>query len=246
MSTLDPQGFGDEARTYDRYRTPPVQRAVDWLVPRGCERALDLAAGTGLLTRRLVERIDEVLAVDPDPRMLAVLGENCPRVDVREGAAEDIPLPDDRVEAVFVSSAWHWIDQPRALPEIARVLEPGGRLGIVWTRWADAPWLDDLLQDLARHGVDLHHVQSKIARSRELGPLSCEAPFEVEDFEVFSAHQRMTRDEVAGLYTTYSWFLQHPRRDELRATIGEHVARLDEIVEMPVVSQCFRIQHVLA
>lgn len=144
---------------------------------------------------------------------------------------------------MFASSAWHWLDHERALPEIARVLEPGGTLGIVWTRWANTPWIDELLQDLARWVPDLHAVRERVEHSLRLGPLPAGAPFEVADSQTFTAARRTTRDEAGQLFTTYSWFIKHPRRSELRQLIQQHVARWDETVEIPVASNCWRIRH---
>jgi SAM-dependent methyltransferase len=122
---------------------------MDWLVPAGCEVAVDLAAGTGLFTRALLGRAARVVAVEPDARMREVLAQRSPEVDVRAGWGEALPLPDASADAVFVSTAWHWLDLPRAVPEIARVLRPGGRLGVIWTsRDRDEDWVAEL--DLLR------------------------------------------------------------------------------------------------
>ena len=83
---------------------------------------MDLAAGTGLFTRELLGRAARVVAVEPDPRMREVLARRSPEVDAREGWGEAMPLPDASADAVFVSTAWHWLDPERAVPEIARVL----------------------------------------------------------------------------------------------------------------------------
>ena len=111
----------------------PAAAAVDWLVPAGCAVAVDLAAGTGLFTRALEGRAGQVVAVEPDERMRHVLAARSAGVRVLDGQAEDIPLPDGCADAVLVSHAWHWFDSERAVPEIARVLTDGGRLGVVWT-----------------------------------------------------------------------------------------------------------------
>jgi SAM-dependent methyltransferase len=141
--------FGTVADSYDRVRPGPAPAAVDWLVPAGCAVAVDLAAGTGLFTRELLSRAGRVVAVEPDARMRDVLARRSPGLDVREGRGEAIPLPDASADAVFVSTAWHWFDLPRAVPEIARVLRPGGRLGIIWTsRDRDEDWVAEL--DLLR------------------------------------------------------------------------------------------------
>src|SRR3984957_12420261 len=111
--------FGGVAERYDRVRPGPAPQALDWLVPDGCEVAVDLAAGTGLFTRELIGRAARVVAVEPDTRMREVLARRSPEVDVREGWGEAMPLPDVSPDAVFVSTAWHWLHPGRAGPEIA-------------------------------------------------------------------------------------------------------------------------------
>lgn len=238
--------FGAGAHNYDRHRPGPPPEAVDWLLPAGCARALDLGAGTGHLTRSLLERVEDVVAVDPDPRMLAVLRENCAPSAVLEGTAEDIPLPDNRVDAVFASCAWHWVDQERALPEVARVLEPGGALGLVWTGWdRSAPWVEELEHDIREHPGGQDAVHEAIRRTHELGPVQEGASFALEDSQVITTRYRLTRDEVAMLYTTYSWYLREPehRRRALWEAITARVAALDEVVDMPLASHCWRLRH---
>jgi SAM-dependent methyltransferase len=126
------------ATTYARYRPGYPADAVTWaLAPaeRPHAHLLDLGAGTGKLTEALLDRAGpggRVTAVDPDPAMLAQLRYRHPSVDAREGSAEDIPLPDASVDAVLVGQAFHWFDRDRAMPEIARVLRPGGVLAALW------------------------------------------------------------------------------------------------------------------
>ena len=134
--------FGPTAAAYARSRPGYPEAAVDWLLPAGAGRVLDLGAGTGKLTTALAARGLEVTAVDPSGAMLDALRQTCPGVDAREGRAEAIPLPDGSVDAVLVAQAWHWFDAARAGAEMARVLRPGGRLGLVWnTRDADVAWV---------------------------------------------------------------------------------------------------------
>ena len=171
--SVDEEGatsFGRVAGRYDRVRPGPPAAALDWLVPAGCRVAVDLAAGTGLFTRALLGRVPGVTAVEPDPRMREVLARRSAGLDVRDGRGEAMPLPDGGADAVFVSTAWHWLDPPRAVPEIARVLRPYGRLGVIWTsRNRDEDWvaeLDLLRQDGGQHGtaaavrayLDGHHT----------------------------------------------------------------------------------------
>jgi len=93
---------------------------------------LDLGAGTGKLTRVLARRYARVIAVEPLDGMRAILERVVRDVEALPGSAERIPLDDASVDAVFAAQAFHWFDHARAIPEIARVLRPGGVLAIVW------------------------------------------------------------------------------------------------------------------
>lgn len=107
---------------------------------------LDLAAGTGKLTRVLLGAGLDVVAVEPQAplrdKLAAIVGSE----RVREGIAEEIPLPDDSVDAVTVADGFHWFDDAKALAEIRRVLRPGGGLAVVTTvpDWSGASWAHEL------------------------------------------------------------------------------------------------------
>jgi SAM-dependent methyltransferase len=92
----------------------------------------DLAAGTGKLTRRLLESGARVIAVEPLAEMRTVLAQQAPAAEILAGSAEAIPLPDSSLDALTVAQAFHWFEAERALAEIARVLRPGGSLALVW------------------------------------------------------------------------------------------------------------------
>ncbi|OIN78168.1 class I SAM-dependent methyltransferase [Mycobacterium malmoense] len=145
--------FGSAAAAYERGRPSYPPEAIDWLLPRGARNVLDLGAGTGKLTTRLVERGLDVVAVDPIPDMLEVLRTSLPETRALLGTAEGIPLEDNSVDAVLVAQAWHWVDPERAIPEVARVLRPGGRLGLVWnTRDERLGWVRELGQIIGSDG----------------------------------------------------------------------------------------------
>jgi SAM-dependent methyltransferase len=134
--------FGPAADIYERGRPGYPDAALDWLLPAGRPRVVDLGAGTGKLTRQIRDRGLEVTAVDPSEQMLAQLTLAVPAVPVLIGSAERIPLPAASADAVLVAQAWHWVDPARAVPEIARVLTPGGRLGLIWNLRDEAePWV---------------------------------------------------------------------------------------------------------
>jgi SAM-dependent methyltransferase len=124
--------FGSQAAAYERGRPSYPPEAVDWLLPDSARDVLDLGAGTGKLTSRLIERGLNVVAVDPIAELLDVLRTTLPDTPALLGTAEQIPLPDNSIDAVLVAQAWHWFDADRAAAEIARVLRPGGRLGLLW------------------------------------------------------------------------------------------------------------------
>ncbi len=142
------RAFGAVARAYDDHRPSYPDAAVDLALSGGDPepaRVLDLGAGTGKLTRSLLARGLDVVAVEPDPGMLAVLRERSPGAEARSGSAERVPLPDGAVDAVLVGQALHWFDLDRAVPEIARVLRPGGVLAGLWNAGDDeVAWVREL------------------------------------------------------------------------------------------------------
>ena len=121
---------GAAAAAYDAGRaayTPAVLDAMQ--LPPAPARVLDLAAGTGLLSRALLDAGYEVVAVEPDPDMASRGPMEAERVD---GTAEATGLADASVDAVVVGDAWHWVDGPAAAAEVHRILRPRGRLALVW------------------------------------------------------------------------------------------------------------------
>ena len=126
--------FGRVAEAYDRLRPEYAPEAIDYAIARlglaPGAAVLDLAAGTGTLTRALRRRIAEVVAVEPDDDMRAHVGG-----DARAGFAEAIPAEDSSVDAVFVGDAFIWFDAGRALSEIERVVRRGGGLALLWRDW---------------------------------------------------------------------------------------------------------------
>jgi SAM-dependent methyltransferase len=147
--------FGQAASGYERSRPGYPDEVVDWLIPQGAEVALDLGAGTGKLSQALARRGLEVVAVDPSAEMLAVLAEEQPGVRTVVGEAERIPLPSASMDLVTVGQAWHWVDESRALAEVARVLRPGGTLALIWNlRDERVEWMRRLGEIVPRKGAE--------------------------------------------------------------------------------------------
>ena len=121
--------------------------------PAAAPRVADVGAGTGILTTALIRLGADVTAIEPDPEMLAELRRRVPAASAAPGSAEALPLADASVDAVLAGQAMHWFDLDRALPEIARVLRPGGVLAGLWNVDDDrVGWVRDLAELSRRNG----------------------------------------------------------------------------------------------
>ncbi len=205
--------FGNVAETYHRVRPPYWQplldRAQELLALGADANVLDLAAGTGRLTRELAQRFGHVVAVEPNDAMRALIVDG----DVRAGAAEAIPLEDASVDAVFVGEAFHWFDAPRAIGEIARVLRPRGGLALVWTHWWETqPPLPDAALDLLRGPWERFASQ----RRPRWDDFFVGSPFEPLEYERLEEAIRVDPDELLELYSTTSSLAALPEDERAR------------------------------
>jgi SAM-dependent methyltransferase len=146
--------FGAHADAYERARPEWPAAAARWFVPADAQLVVELGAGTGKLTRALSGLGVRVAAVEPDARMLAVLRDG--GLDGVPGSAEEIPFEDGEADAVVAGSCIHWFDLERALPEIHRVLRPGGRFAFGWNH-----------RDARDHAVE--RMQELISQARSEG-----------------------------------------------------------------------------
>jgi SAM-dependent methyltransferase len=240
-ATQRARSFGAAAAAYERGRPEYPAEAVDWLLPAGARRVLDLGAGTGKLTGQLRSRGLEVTAVEPSDGMRAALSERLPDVPALAGAAEAIPLGDGAVEAVLVAQAWHWVDPVRAAPEVARVLVPGGQLGLLWNiRDERADWVAQLQRLMPRH-----ENSEAVARAPVVG-----APFgPLERLEV-PWRQPMRPDALIDLVGSRSYIIVLDEAErarvlaDVRQLIDTHpdTAGRDEIA-FPYVTLCTRTRR---
>ncbi|MDX8051378.1 class I SAM-dependent methyltransferase [Lentzea sp. BCCO 10_0798] len=187
--------FGEQAEAYAEHRPDYPVAAIRWaLEPLGTDErldVLDLAAGTGKLTAGLCAEGHRVTAVEPNEQMLSELVRRVHGVRALPGHAEHIPVPDQTVDAVFVGTAFHWFDQQKALPEIARVLRPGGVLAAMWAEpVTDVEWVRELEQ-----------VSASSVESQRQDPVS------------FMAHPSFTKAEQATFPHTH-------RRDSPEAALA--------------------------
>jgi SAM-dependent methyltransferase len=229
--------FGGAATLYERYRPGPPVAVVDWVIPAPVRTAVDLGAGTGALTRLLIGRADEVVAVEPDDRMRAVLAEAVPAARALAGRGEAIPLPNGSADVVMASSSWHWMDTVPTLLEVGRVLVPGGTLAAVWSgpdpdggliAQARALLSGDGSGDMA--GID---DQSQVELSAALNDGSAliqaleippGVPFDQPEQTVFTWEVALNADELIGLLGTFSWVIL--MEDEARQRLFDTARRV--------------------
>jgi SAM-dependent methyltransferase len=213
--------FGAHADAYERARPPWPEEAARWLVPEGAELVVELGAGTGKLTREMAALGVRIVAVEPDSRMLAVLRE----LDLEgvEGSAEAIPFNDGVASAVVAGSSIHWFDLEQALPEIHRVLRPGGRFGFGWNH------RDDRHPAIARMGEAVYAAQRRARgprwQSRDwAAALIPTGLFRDVERALFEHVHELPREALRDHLTSYSGVAALPE-DERRRVFAE-VARI--------------------
>lgn len=217
------RSFMNIGSDYERYRPGFPAEALDLIDGLPVADALDLGAGTGKLTRMLVDVAERVTAVDPSEAMLDELRSVLPHVPARVGAAEAIPLASASQDLVTVAQAFHWFDEDRACDEIARVLRPRGTLALLWNvRSPLCSW------DLACE-VIAHPDSDGIAVDHSVPPVLNQLPrFEPVSSARVHWSEQITRADYLNRWLTVSTLiaadLEH-RRELIRKM--EHVLDSD-------------------
>ena len=226
--------FGAEAELYDRVRPSYPPEAVRWLLGEMPLRVVDLAAGTGILTRILVALGHDVVAVEPDAAMRAVLVARSDGTEIVAGEAESIPLADGSVDAVVVAQAHWWFDEPRAYAEVARVLRPGGVFGAVWNAPdVTTPWAAELAR-IEAGGLELAVEPPRVGPS--FGPL---------EPATFAHGVPQTAEAVLDLVRSRGYFIAAPPEDRRRieAAVGAVTSALPATFELPYVTFAYRARR---
>jgi SAM-dependent methyltransferase len=216
--------FGAAAVAYAEHRPDYAPAAVRWALEFAPgPRVLDLGAGTGKLTGTVAALGAEVVAVEPDPAMLAELRRALPAVRALPGSAEAIPLPDASVDAVLAGNALHWFDMAVAGPEMARVLAPGGILAGLWNVMDDrVGWVAGLERVSGKAAIGprdtLGNWRAATAglHRPDAGPL---ARFGSPEQAEFPHGQRRTADSLVATIATRAGMLVMPDRQR-EATLG--------------------------
>jgi ubiquinone/menaquinone biosynthesis C-methylase UbiE len=220
--TLDPlarRGFASAAAAYERGRPGYAPRAVALVCSElrldDGSRVLDLAAGTGQLSRLLVGSVGSLVAVEPSPAMRGVLREQVPRAAVLDGEAEQLPLPAASVDAIVVGEAFHWFSGARAVEELARVLRPGGGLALLWNVLLafEPPWDDELRAIVARRRAAALRDEQRYSSG-----LWRRALERSEDFEALASasaehEQQLDREGLLAQIASWSYIASLPEPD---------------------------------
>jgi ubiquinone/menaquinone biosynthesis C-methylase UbiE len=232
------RSFGGVAEAYDRGRPVYPREAAVWLTSDRPLSVLELGAGTGKLTQQLVALGHDVHATEPDEKMLAILAKSLPDVRVSQASAEEIPSGDSSYDVVVSAQAFHWFDYDKALPEIARVLRPRGRLSLVWNQRDERiPWVKRLGKIIGtqEHLTDPAEV---LAKSRLFG--------EVEE-EAFRFWQIVDQHSIRDLVRSRSniALLSTPEQEAKMAEVlafYEEYGRGRDGMQLPYTATCFRSQ----
>jgi SAM-dependent methyltransferase len=247
-------GFSFEvvnALDYDELRPSYAPEAVAWVAERGSLHAgsvvVDLAAGTGQLSRRFVPLGVDLVAVEPAANMRAVLHGRLPSLRIEVGTAEAIPLADRSIDAVVVGNAFHHFDGPAAFAEIHRVLRLGAVLALFWA-WP--------LEDEHRAIPGMEEIYDAVEAARGASEIAtayrswAEPPADEDGFEPFERQEfRVTHvipsARLADLYATSSDVASMPSeaRNELLDRIRELARGFPEVLQLPgrtVVDLCVR------
>jgi ubiquinone/menaquinone biosynthesis C-methylase UbiE len=235
------KAWGEDAAIYERARPEYPPEAIDFLHELGLSPdsdVLDLAAGTGKLTRALVAAGGRVTAVEPLFAMRQMLQQRLPEANVMEGTAERIPVQDESIDLVTVAQAFHWFDAGAAMGEIARVLRAGGGLSVIYNvRDETVEWMamiSELMRD-ARGDIPSH------ASGNWRGPFeAAESPFGPLRLETFKHRQELPRADALDVFASRSFMSVMPsdEREVLLERVAEQLPKT-EIVEIPYVTELY-------
>ncbi|HZU92556.1 MAG TPA: class I SAM-dependent methyltransferase [Microbacterium sp.] len=234
--------FGAEAENYEAGRPDYHFDAVAWMLEpmaEGSRRIADVGAGTGKLTRVLAQAPDaEVVAIDPDPAMLAILRGAIPGVPTFLGSAEALPLPDAAVDAVVLGQAWHWVDPVVASAEIGRVLRPGGVLGLIWN-------IRDEREDWVRRLTEIMHGSNAEIMLAGGGPVVA-TPFGPLEEKSWEWARPITRQRLHAMAASRSYIItaSDGEKARIRAAMDGLFDELglhgDATIDLPYVTRAFR------
>ena len=234
------RSFETVAAEYERHRPEYPEEALRWAAEQlGLEeraRVLDVGAGTGKLTRGLVALGFEVVAVEPGGPMLEQLRKAVPAAGVLEGPAEAIAFPDAAVDAAFAAQSFHWFDRERAVPELHRVIRPGGGLALLWNWWDDRDPLQHELAELIGYAGHSPFSDEEMPRAPWFGELGR---------TVVESADESSPEGLAAMLATTSRFLTADPVDgaEWLREIRERASDYGERFALPKLTHAFAFER---
>jgi SAM-dependent methyltransferase len=234
------RSFETVAAEYERNRPEYPRDALRWAAGQlklgERARVLDVGAGTGKLTRGLVALGYEVVAVEPGGPMLEQLQQAAPEAEALEGPAEAIALPDASVDGAFAAQAYHWFDRERAVPEIHRVVRPGGGLALLWNWWDDRDPLQNELAELIGYAGHSPFIDEELPGApwfREVGRT------------VVESTDRSSPDLLVAMLATTSRFLTAAPGEgaEWLREVRERASKYGEQFPLPKLTYAFAFER---
>jgi ubiquinone/menaquinone biosynthesis C-methylase UbiE len=229
------RSFGPVADAYDRARPSYPADAVDWMTGSGRSVVLELGAGTGKLTEVLHRAGHDVLATDPLADMLTVLAARVPVHHV-VATAEQIPVRSRSVDVVVCGQSFHWFDHDRAMPEIARVLRPGGIVALAWNTYDEGiPWVKRLKRLLSPDA----------SSEKDAMPLM-ETPYfgfvDSKQFRIWQPHTAKTLADLARSVSHVATMSESARNDVLAKvdSLYAEYGRGHDGMQVPYITRCYR------
>ncbi len=228
--------FASVADAYDRARPTYPRAAVEWLTGRSPATVVELGAGTGKLTDRLVELSHDLLVTDPLDEMLEHVRTRHPDLRVVTASAEAVPVATRSVDVVVAGQAFHWFDHEAALREAARMLKPEGRIALAWnTRDERIPWVKRLGRIIG-DSAPFTDPSETLVSSRHFGYV---------ETETFKHWMPMKREVLLDLVRSRSnvAVMDPSARERVLRKVSELFAEYDRSSDglmLPYVTQCFR------